>query len=63
MLADFLASSWPVILAFATTAAIGYMLGRVRPIHSRRTLNLFLRSADDLGRRGRIQPTKPWPRS
>ena len=60
MLADFLASSWPLILIFVT---VGYVLGRVRPFAARRRFNSQLQaSADQLGRRGGIQPSKPWPR-
>ena len=50
MLADFLASSWPVILI---CVAVGYVLGRCRPIYYGRRINRVMRTAEALGRRDR----------
>ena len=49
-MADFLASSWPVILV---CVAVGYVLGRVRPIFYWFATNDQLRATGRLRRRDR----------
>ena len=49
-MADFLASSWVLIL---TCVTVGYVLGRCRPIYYGRRITRIMRTAETLGRRDR----------